>query len=72
MHRCRNSPNPPSPVCAIVDKLFSEPVLNDRFALIVQVITDTVAELGGNPERPGRSAGRTAQACAVNLSRYDC
>jgi hypothetical protein len=29
-----------------MDKLFPEPVLNDRFALIVQVITDTVAEHG--------------------------
>lgn len=31
---------------AIMDKLFPEPVLDDRFALIVQVLTDTVAEHG--------------------------
>jgi hypothetical protein len=31
---------------AIMDKLFPEPALDDRFALIVQVITDTVAEHG--------------------------
>lgn len=31
---------------AIMDKLFPEPVLDDRFALIVQVITDTVVEHG--------------------------
>lgn len=39
-----------APTCrrclAIMDKLFPEPVLNDRFALIVQIITDTVAEHG--------------------------
>lgn len=31
---------------AAMDKLFPEPVLDDRFALIVQVVTDTVAEHG--------------------------
>lgn len=31
---------------AIMDKLFPEPSLNDRFDLIVQVITDTVAQHG--------------------------
>ena len=31
---------------AIMDKLFPEPVLHDRFALTVQIITDTVAEHG--------------------------
>jgi hypothetical protein len=31
---------------AIMDRLFPEPVLDDRFALIVQIITDTVAEHG--------------------------
>jgi hypothetical protein len=31
---------------AIMDKLFPEPVLDERFALIVQIITDTVAEHG--------------------------
>ncbi len=39
-----------APTCrrclAIMDKLFPEPVLDDRFALIVQIITDTVAEHG--------------------------
>ena len=29
-----------------MDKIFPEPVLDDRFALIVQIITDTVAEHG--------------------------
>lgn len=29
-----------------MDKLFPEPVLDERFALIVQIITDTVAEHG--------------------------
>jgi hypothetical protein len=39
-----------APTCrrclAIMDKLFPEPVLDDRLALIVQIITDTVAEHG--------------------------
>lgn len=39
-----------APTCrrclAIMDKLFPEPMLDDRFALIVQIITDTVAEHG--------------------------
>ncbi len=39
-----------APTCrrclAIMDKLFPKPVLDDRFALIVQIITDTVAEHG--------------------------
>jgi hypothetical protein len=39
-----------APTCrhclAIMDKLFPEPVLDDRLALIVQIITDTVAEYG--------------------------
>jgi hypothetical protein len=39
-----------APTCrrclAIMDRLFPEPVLDDRFALIVQIITDTVAEHG--------------------------
>ena len=39
-----------APTCrrclAIMDKFFPEPVLHDRFALIVQIITHTVAEHG--------------------------
>jgi hypothetical protein len=39
-----------APTCrrclAIMDRLFPEPVLDDRFPLIVQIITDTVAEHG--------------------------
>jgi hypothetical protein len=39
-----------APTCrrclAIMDKLFPETVLDDRFALIVQIITDTVTEHG--------------------------
>jgi hypothetical protein len=39
-----------APTCrrclAIMDKLLPEPSLDDRFALIVQIITDTVAEHG--------------------------
>jgi hypothetical protein len=39
-----------APTCrrclAIMDKLFAEPVLDDRFPLIVQIIADTVAEHG--------------------------
>jgi hypothetical protein len=39
-----------SPTCrgclAIMDRLFPDPVLDDRFSLIVQVITDTIAEHG--------------------------
>ena len=39
-----------APTCrhclAIIDKLFAEPVLDDRFPLIVQIIADTVAEHG--------------------------
>lgn len=39
-----------APTCrrclAIMDKHFPEPALDDRFALIVQIITDTVAEHG--------------------------
>ena len=39
-----------APTChrclAIMDKLFPEPALDDRFALIVQIVTDTIAEHG--------------------------
>ena len=54
-----------------MDKLFPEPALDDRFALIVQIMTDTIAEHGYTEMRnvPGdQHAAQRARAAAEAIN----